>query len=681
MGCLTTFYPPDRLTLNAADREMIMNAGQTKKIDEDRPGPAETDLDSSPRDDAGITTDPLGAVSDAADAGSESQNQFRFIGADEGVGLGLIDAKRRYTVANFKYTELLDIQADNVHGLAVTDVQSALDVEYTAECLDRAFSGEQVADEMHLRVRGDQRYYSVCYEPLIDNDSVSHVAAVITDLTKRKQVDLERQKIEQRYRTLFEYSPDGVLIADRESNFFDANESMCRMLGYRREELVGLHASSIVASSEVPRIDQALGVIHSGSEYQQQWQLRRKDGSLFDVEVIATAMPDGNLLGVVRDITNRKREEAARSYLAAIVGASEDPIVSKDLNGVITTWNSAAERMFGYSAQEIIGKPMEQLIPQDRLNEEPQILACIVRGETIDHFETVRVTKEGAPINVSITISPIKDADGIVVGASKIVRDITESKGVAERISQLNAELELRVTERTSELEAVNKELESFSYSVSHDLRAPLRHLNGFSLALLEDYSDKLDEKGKGFLRELRGASQQMSLLIDDVLQLAQVTRSEMFRETVDMTELVTQILEAMQKIQPERTVSVAVQEGLAAYGDKRLLGIALTNLLGNSWKFTSKKENPAISFGRETRDGKNCYFVRDNGAGFDMAYVGKLFGAFQRLHSANEFEGTGIGLANVQRIINRHGGRVWAEGAVDAGATFYLTLPDGDGK
>jgi len=207
-------------------------------------------------------------------------------------------------------------------------------------------------------------------------------------------------------------------------------------------------------------------------------------------------------------------------------------------------------------------------------------------------------------------------------------------------------------------------------------LRAPLRHINGFSQALLEDYGDNFDEEGKRYLHDMCTASQEMSLLIDDILQLARVTRGEMNCEVVDLSKLANAALAELQKGDPARTVVVRVREHLLVNGDKRLLQIMLNNLLGNAWKFTSKRDRAEIAFGRERKDGETVYFIRDNGAGFDMAYVSKLFGAFQRLHLTGEFQGTGIGLATVQRVINRHGGRVWAEGKVNEGATLYFSLP-----
>jgi light-regulated signal transduction histidine kinase (bacteriophytochrome) len=236
--------------------------------------------------------------------------------------------------------------------------------------------------------------------------------------------------------------------------------------------------------------------------------------------------------------------------------------------------------------------------------------------------------------------------------------------------------LEQLVTGRTAELQAANRELESFSYSVSHDLRAPLRAIDGFSRILLEDYSNKLDADGKDSLTRIRVASQRMGQLIDDLLQLSRHTRSEMRRAPVDLSALARTVADELQKTEPARRVEFVIQPDLAAEADASLMRAVLENLLGNAWKFTGKQSAAKIEFGRTTREGVPAFFVRDNGAGFDMKYAGKLFGAFQRLHAVTEFPGTGVGLATVQRVIHRHGGRVWAESTPGHGATFYFTLP-----
>jgi PAS domain S-box-containing protein len=269
------------------------------------------------------------------------------------------------------------------------------------------------------------------------------------------------------------------------------------------------------------------------------------------------------------------------------------------------------------------------------------------------------------------------DVQGRPVRVSGTIQDITERKLVQEEILKLNQELEQRVRARTAQLEVANKELEAFAYSVSHDLRAPLRALNGYSQMLSEDYNELLDDTGRKYLRQISAASVNMSRLIDDILKLSRITRSEMKIEQVDLSGMVGQIAVELQSTQPERQVDWQITPGLIVQADRALMHIALTNLLANAWKFTSKTPLSQIIFGLDDQNIIPVFFVHDNGAGFDMTYQHKLFNAFQRLHSDQDFEGTGIGLAIVQRIIARHGGKIWAEGAVGKGAVFFFTLFD----
>ncbi len=306
-------------------------------------------------------------------------------------------------------------------------------------------------------------------------------------------------------------------------------------------------------------------------------------------------------------------------------------------------------------------------------------LVRAVRGESVDNVE-VFMKHAGRPQGawLNFTARPLTDNTGGHHGGVIVFSDITARKRAEQEIRALNAELEQRVIDRTRKLEAANKELESFSYSVSHDLRAPLRSIAGFSRILEEDYSDKLDDEGREHLVRIRAATRHMSQLIEDMLLLSRVTRTELRRAPVDLSALARAVCEELRKSDPQRPVELVIEPELTAQADGPLMRIVFVNLLGNAWKFTGHQSAPRIEFGRTERDGGRAYFVRDNGAGFDAHYAGKLFQAFQRLHTAEEFPGTGIGLATVQRVIHRHGGRVWAEGEPGHGATLFFTLPDG---
>ena len=355
------------------------------------------------------------------------------------------------------------------------------------------------------------------------------------------------------------------------------------------------------------------------------------------------------------------------ALLSAIVNSSDDAIIGKTVDGVITSWNPAAERMYGYPAEEVAGQPVTVLCPPDRVGEIREILDTIRRGERVVHRETVRRRKDGTAFPVSVTVSPIYDEGGQLIGASSIARDITE---------QHQARTAAALRRRADDLERANRNLETFTYSVAHDLRTPLRALAGYSAVLAEDYGDVLGDDGRGYAERIQAASSQMSALIDDLLRLSRVSRAEMHLQTVDLGAEVTRIAAELQRDDPDRRVRFAIQRPVQARADRALIRCVLEDLAGNAWKFTSGRDDALIEFGTTAaEDADVCCFVRDNGAGFDPAYAGKLFQPFQRLHTTREFPGTGIGLATVRQIVQRHGGRAWAEGAVGEGATFYFTL------
>ncbi|TXH37022.1 MAG: PAS domain-containing sensor histidine kinase [Rhodospirillaceae bacterium] len=388
-----------------------------------------------------------------------------------------------------------------------------------------------------------------------------------------------------------------------------------------------------------------------------------------------TLLLAGGALGIAYYQMQRRQAEkqlwSRETQFRHLVEAAPDAIVVTDKSGKITLVNARAETMFGYDRQELIGQTVDILVPPryhaaHQRHRDHYVAAPVPRAMGAD-LELYGQRRDGSEFPVAVSLSPAETDQGMMVFCD--IRDVTKERRAEQEIADLNANL----TRDNTELAALNKELETFSYSVSHDLRAPLRAIDGFSQALEEDYGDVLEDRAKQYLSRVRQATQRMDLLIDDMLELSRVARADVVKRNVDLSEMATDILK--QLAEDGRQVDVRVQAVRPANADPRLIRIALENLLNNAWKFTRKTDAPRIEFGQIEEDGQVVYFVRDNGAGFDMAYAQRLFGAFQRLHDAKDYPGTGIGLATVQRVMAKHGGRIWAEAAPDRGATFYFML------
>jgi PAS domain S-box-containing protein len=495
---------------------------------------------------------------------------------------------------------------------------------------------------------------------------------------------------EARTRAIFESALDALITMDAEGRIQEFNPAAEQMFGYRRSEAVGRMVAELLIPprlrdlhSEGLRRYLETGEASAGRRIQMS--AFRANGTEIPVELsLAVSDRPGHppiVSAYLRDISERLGSERATAHLAAIVQSSDDAIVSKDLTGTVMSWNQAAERLFGYRADEMIGRPILRLIPTENEQEEHEILSRISRGERIERYQTVRCRKDGTRVNVSLTISPLFDAAGKVIGASKIARDITQEKRAEQALRDRDRALTAandELNQQKAELAEANKELQSFSYSVSHDLRAPLRTIDAYVRIIEEDHGPHLNGEVQRCLGIIRKAAGQAGELIDDLLEFSRLGRVGMDLRPTKMTELAREAAAELALAHPERTVDVTIGDLPLCNGDWRLLKLVWANLLSNAFKFTRHRMLAQVEVGwlpDDRQPDASVYYVKDNGVGFDMKYVQKLFGVFQRLHLKDEFEGTGVGLAIVHRIVQRHGGRVWAEGKIDGGATFFFSL------
>ncbi|GEM_PF-470311 len=549
------------------------------------------------------------------------------------------------------------------------------------------------------------------------------VLSSINDITRIKRAEEVLALSEQFLSNVIEQSQVSMWISDNEGTLIRMNQACRELFRITNEEAIGKY--NIFKDNVIEKqgfMSLVENVFEKGeiARFTINYDLSRvehikvKEGTHRILDVVISPIRDihGKLTNALvhhNDITELKQVEetlrvSERQYRNLFENSMEG-IFQTTQEGNLISANIAFARMFGYeSPEEIVGVVVDTASQLYANPGEREKVINILRGKGyLQDFECQMRRKDGTAfwtfINARLTES--QEGMGCLEG---FIIDINDRKRAEENILRLNEALENRVTERTDDLrnsqmallgmvedlnesnqkvtvanqslDAINKELEAFSYSVSHDLRAPLRSIDGFSQALLEDYSKKLDDTGRNYLERTRTATQNMGILIDDMLKLSRISRFELLRESVDLSKMFREIVKNSQKNDPARIIDLIIQEGIMIECDPVMMNIVFTNLIDNAWKFTGKEARPKIEFGTTDLAGKKVVFIRDNGVGFDMAYVDKLFGAFQRLHTKDEFAGTGIGLATVKRIITRHGGEIWAEGEVGKGAVFYFTLP-----
>jgi PAS domain S-box-containing protein len=652
------------------------------------------------RDNSGVPTGFVAIVRDVTgqkrmeQAMRESEERYRVLvdHMEEGY---IVFRGGRIRFANRRFAEVMGIPVEKLIGenfwrfLAPESQQQA---RQTYETLKVGGKAPHIQEYVYLTEDRRRIPVEVSMSEITYEGKPSY-AVVLRDVTERKRAEEALRKSEEQYRLLADNVTDVIWTMDINLQFTYISPSVTRQRGYSVEEAMalGMEGSLTPASLKVAAkaILEGLSAETKGQkDLSRTWtvelEMYCKDGSTIWTEMQATFLrdPDGQavgILGVARDIAERKRAEGelrrSEQQFRALIENAQDAIVIVNPDATVRYESSSMERLTGRKTKGRIGKnALDFCHPDDITYVMGDFIQLLENQVPMVHTDIRYKHRNGRWRTFEVVATNLIDnpaVGGIVLN----LRDITESKRAEEEIRRLNEDLEQRVVERTVQLQAVNDELEAFAYSVSHDLRAPLRSIDGFSQVLLEDYTEKLDDEGKDHLQRVRSASQRMAQLIDDLLNLSRLTRGTMRYEEVDLTALAQTIAGELERSQPERDVDFTIAPDLVVEGDAHLLQVALENLLSNAWKFTKKSGRARIELGCAETNGKSTYFVRDNGAGFDMTYAGKLFSAFQRLHSQKEFEGSGIGLATVQRIINRHGGKIWAEGAVGQGATFYFTL------
>lgn len=617
----------------------------------------------------------------------ESEERFRTLADQAPLIIWMSDETGRSVFANQCWYDVTGQTAEENAGFGWVNVIHPEDRDWVFEKYNQIVQSRLHLNFEYRLKRADGEYRWViadCIPRYEENQEFLGFIGTLVDITERRQVEQQLRESESKFRQVMISNLIGIVFWNTEGYITQANDAFLDIIGYQQADVqTGTFHWPDITPEEYHSIDE-----HALQEIQEtgrctpfEKQYAHKDGHRVDVIVAAALLEGSNTEGVaiIIDITKRKQAEAellkVKSFLDTIIEAIPHMIFMKDAKELrFVKFNKAGEDLTGYPRQEMIGKNDYNFFPKEQADFFTEKDRIVLNGQVLLDIpeEAIQTATRGVRWLHTKKV-PLLDAEGTPQFLLGVSEDITEKREVQKKVEGLTQALEQKVIS----LDVVNKELESFSYSVSHDLRAPLRSIDGFSQALLEDYQDKLDETGKQYLKFLRDSSQEMAKLIDDLLSLSRLTRGSLNIETVNITQLAHEIAHELTRLEPQRTVEFNIEDELLVRGDKRLLEAALRNLIGNAWKFTSNHSLAHIQVGSMPHNGQKAYFIKDDGAGFDMAFADKLFVAFHRLHSAQEFPGTGIGLATVARIIHRHGGEIWAEGAVEQGATFYFTLPE----
>ena len=561
---------------------------------------------------------------------------------------------------------ILDVQMPDMDGFEVANI---LKSNRRSKDIPIIFASAERKEHRSVLRGFEQGAVDYLYKPL-DAEITEAKVSVLLQLHMQKKELARKNATLERYALLINNSADLICIINAHTlKFVEVNDAVNAMLGYTVEDMKGSSFAFYLSKEDRPLLQQ-LGK-ENKEKFSFETKIYSKDRA---IKWLHWNIVNKNDLWFAnaRDITGIKEAEEIKNHLAVVVKQSNDAIYLHNHEGRIISWNEGAEKIYGFTEAEALDMKIWNIVPDHAMQEMQAVINSILDGERIQSMEMKRITKYGKMIDVVFSASVITDANNNLKSVAITERDITLQKKSDQEIQQLNDEL----TRHIDELQVTNQEMESFSYSVSHDLRAPIRCINGYSHIILEAYQGRFDEELNRLFGIIMDNSKKMGSLVDDLLAFSRLGKRSISKGTIDFNELVHRVVTDIGVAGGNPGSHINIGPLKSTQGDQTLLYQVFMNLISNAIKYSGKKGNPVIDIGCTEQEDEYIYYVKDNGSGFNMAHAHKLFGVFQRLHNNNEFEGTGVGLAIVHRIIAKHGGRVWAEGKEGEGATFYFSLP-----